>query len=139
MPTLNWIALLAITHRFKFTEAEARARREVFESTGGRTILPVARVSLAEEHAVPTSFIIPALEDIVRRAEPLDEKEVVKLSSEMVARIGVAREKYVRESSRAFASKNWLKQVAHNIVESVWYADKPVPDGVGAGSRAERR
>jgi hypothetical protein len=139
MPIVNWVALLAITHRFKFTEAEARARREVFESTGGRIIPPVVRVSLAEKHAVPTSFIIPTLEDIVRRPEPLDEKEVVNLSSEMVARIGVAREKYVRESSRAFASKNWLKQVAHNIVESVWYAEKPVPEGAGTASRAERR
>jgi hypothetical protein len=31
MPIANWIALLAITHRFKFTEAEFRARREVFK------------------------------------------------------------------------------------------------------------
>jgi hypothetical protein len=120
MPISRWIALLAITHRFKFKEAEVRARREVFEGTSSRRLSPVRRISLSEKHAVPVSFIIPALEDLVRRPEPLTEKEVVDLSGEMVARIGDAREKYVRQSSRMFTSESWLKRVAHDIVMSVW-------------------
>jgi hypothetical protein len=138
MPIARWIALLAITHRFKFTEAEVRARREVFEGSGSRRLAPVNRISLAEKHAVPVSFIIPALEDLVRRPEPLTEKEVGDLSGEMVARIGVAREKYVRESSRMFASETWLKRVAHDIVMSVWCAEEAasVEASASADSRA---
>lgn len=120
MPIESWAALLAITDRFKFTGIEARVRREVFEGTGSRILSPVKHISLAEKHAVPISFIIPALEDVVRHPEPLDEKEVVNLSGEMVSRIGVARERYVRESLRMFASETWLKRVAHDIVKSVW-------------------
>ena len=131
MPITNWVALLSITHRYKFTEAELRARREVFEGTDSSNLGPVKKICLAKVHSVPIRFIIPALEDLVQRPKPLDEEEIVNLPSKMVARIGVAREKYVRESSRAFASKNWLKQVAHNTVKSVWKI-KPkdeVPDG----------
>jgi hypothetical protein len=131
MPITNWVALLSITHRYKFTEAELRARREVFEGTDSSILGPVKKICLAKVHSVPIRFIIPALEDLVQRPKPLDEEEIVNLPSKMVARIGVAREKYVRESSRAFASKNWLKQVAHNTVKSVWKI-KPkdeVPDG----------
>ena len=130
MPIENWVALLAITHRFKFSDAEARARREVFEGTGSRILSPVKHIFLAEKHAVPMSFVLPALEDIVRHAEPLDEKEVGNLSGEMVARIGVARERYVRQSVRMFASEAWLKRVAHDIVKSVWHAEIAVSDGV---------
>jgi hypothetical protein len=117
MPMANWIALLAITHRFKFAEAELRARREVFE---GSVLRPVGQIALAEKHSVPMSFIVPALEDLVRRPEFLNEEEIVHLSGEMVARLNVAREKYVRESSRMFASETWLKRAAHDIVMSVW-------------------
>jgi len=90
----------------------------------------VKHISLAEKHAVPISFILPALEDIVRHPEPLDEKEVGNLSGETVARIGVARERYVRESVRMFASEAWLKRVAHDIVKSVWHAEIAASDGV---------
>jgi hypothetical protein len=127
MPIMRWVALLAITNRFKFTEVEFRARREIFEGTGSRVICPVSRVFLAEKHAVPTKFIIPALEDLVRRTEPLQEMEVVNLSSETVARIGVAREKYVRESSRMLASEAWLERVVHDIVKSVWCIKEAPP------------
>jgi len=58
----------------------------------------VKRISLAKRHSVQLSYIIPALEDLVRRPEPLNEIEVLKLFGEMVTRIGVAREIYVRES-----------------------------------------
>lgn len=128
MPIANWVALLAIAHRFEFTDAEARARREVFEGTVGSNLSPMKKVALAEKHVVPISFIIPALEALVRRSKPLDKREIDSLSGEMVARLGVAREKYVRESSRMFASETWLKRVAHDIVESVWNAKKPASD-----------
>lgn len=114
----KWVALLAIAHRFRFTEAENRARREVFERS--ISLDPVAKISLAEKHSVPTTFIIPTLEDLVRRPEPLLEKEIEYLSGEMVSRLGVAREKYVRQSSRMFASVTWLKRVAHDIVKQLW-------------------
>jgi hypothetical protein len=39
------------------------------------------------------------------------------LSGGMVARLGSARERYLRESSRMFASEKWLKRVAHDIVK----------------------
>jgi hypothetical protein len=137
MPIARWIALLAITHRFKFTEVEVHARREVFEGTFSHCLSPVCRISLSEKYAVPVSFIIPALEDLVRRPVPLSEMEVVDLSHEMVARIGVAREKYVRESSRMFASENWLKRVAHDIVMSVWCKEEAA--SVGASASADSR
>jgi hypothetical protein len=120
MPIEKWVALLAITHRFKFAEVESRARREVFQGTGSLVLDPVNQVALAEKYTVPISFIIPALEALVRRTEPLQDKEAVDFSSEMVARIGIAREKYVRASSRMFASETWLKRVAHDTVRSVW-------------------
>jgi hypothetical protein len=128
MPIAKWVALLAIAHRFKFAEVEFRARREVFQGTGTYLLDPVTQVSLAEKHAVPTLFIVPALEDLVRRPEPLQEKEVGNLSGEMVSRIGVARERYVRESSRMFASEAWLKRIGHDIVTSVWCIE-PAPSG----------
>lgn len=118
MPIGKWVALLAITHRFRFTEAENRARREVFERS--ISLDPVAKISLAEKHSVPTTFIIPTLEELVRRPEPLLEKEIAYLSGEMVSRLGVAREKYVRQSSRMSASVTWLKRVAHDIVKQLW-------------------
>ena len=118
MPIAKWVALLAITHRFRFTEAEYRARREVFERSISLDL--VTRISLAEKHSVPTTFIIPALEDLVRRPEPLFEREIANLSGELVARLGVARERYLRESSRMLASEKWLKRVTHNIVKQLW-------------------
>lgn len=129
MVIANWVALLAIAHRFKFTDAEARARREVFEGKDSSLLSSVKKISLAEKHAVPISFIIPALEALVRRPKPLDKREIGKLSGEMVARLGVARERFVRESSRMFANEIWLDGVAHDIVQSVWCAEKPASDG----------
>ena len=120
MPIGKWVALLAITHRFRFIEAEYRAQREVFERSSSLDPGPVTRISLAEKHTVPTTFIVPALEDLVRRPEPLLEREIADLSGEMVARLGSARERYLRESSRMFASEKWLKQVAHDIVKQLW-------------------
>jgi hypothetical protein len=141
MPIARWIDLLSITHRFKFTEAEVRARREVFGNTGSNHLSPVHRITLSEKHAVPVGFIIPALEDLVRRPEPLTEKEIVGLSGEMVARIVIVREKYVRQSSRMFATENWLKRVAlelaHDIVMSVWSNEEVA--SVGASSSADSR
>lgn len=122
MPIAKWVALLAITHRFRFTEAEYRARREVFERSISLDL--VTRISLAEKHSVPTTFIVPALEDLIRRPEPLLEREIANLSGEMVARLGVARERYLRQSSRAFTSEKWLKRVAHDIVEQLWSAEE---------------
>ena len=114
----KWVALLAITHRFRFTEAEYRARREVFERSISLDL--VTQISLAEKHSVPTTFIVPALEDLIRRPESLLEQEIANLSGEMVARLGVARERYLRQSSRAFATDKWLKRVAHDIVKDLW-------------------
>jgi hypothetical protein len=114
----EWVALLAITHRFKFAAAEWRAQREIFEHS--IALDPITRISLAENHSVPTAFIVPALEDLVRRPGPLPVREIANLSGEMVARLGVAREKYLRESSRMFASGTWLKRVAHDIVRQLW-------------------
>jgi hypothetical protein len=118
IPIGKWVALLAITHRFGFTEAEYRARQEVFERSISLDL--VTRISLAEKYSVPTTFIIPALEDLVRRPQSLLETEIANLSGEMVARLGVARERYLRESSRVFASEKWLKRVAHDIVNQLW-------------------
>ncbi|KAI0251876.1 hypothetical protein BJV78DRAFT_1282111 [Lactifluus subvellereus] len=118
MDTKNWVALLAIAHRFKFTDAEFRARREVFQRNP--PLDPVKQISIAEKYSVPISFLVPALEDLVRRQEPLLRTELVQMSSEMVARLGVAREKYVRESSKMFAGEGGLKRAASNIVRSVW-------------------
>ena len=118
MPVSDWVALLAIAHRFKFTDAEFRARREVFQRTP--PLDPVRQITIAEKCSVPTSFIVPALEDLVQRQEPLREIELAAMSSEMAARLGVARERYVRESSRAFSNDKWLQRVANDIVRSVW-------------------
>jgi hypothetical protein len=115
MSILNWVALLSTAHRFKFTDAESRARREVFQR--GHSLDPVKRLFLAEKHTVPISFIIPALEELVRRPQPLQKTELSNLSREMIARLCTARERYVRESSKIFASEPWLKQVASNIVK----------------------
>jgi len=122
MPIEKWVALLAITHRFRFTEVEYRARQEVFERSF--SLDPVTRISLAEKHSVPTTFIIPALEELVRRPEPLLERDIADLSGDMVARLGVAREKYLRQSSRMFASETWLKRVAHKIVKKLWHPEE---------------
>jgi hypothetical protein len=123
MPVPNWVALLSIAHRFKFTDAESRARREVFQ----RSCPPldsVKQICLAEKHSVPIKFIVPALEDLVGRTQPLREEELKSMSREMIARLGTAREKYVREASRMFASESWLKKVASDIVKSVWPDEK---------------
>lgn len=122
MSISNWVALLSIAHRFKVTDAESRARREVFQRSP--SLDPVKRLFLAEKHSVPISFIIPALEDLVRRPQPLQKKELGNLSREMIARLCTARERYVRESSRMFVSEPWLKQVASNIVKSLWPNEK---------------
>ena len=114
----KWVALLSITHRFRFTEAEYRARREIFERS--TSLDPVERISLAEKHSVPTTFILPALEDLIRRPGPLLEREIADLSGEMVARLGVGREKYLRQSSKMFASEKWLKRVARDVVKQLW-------------------
>ena len=74
MPVGKWVALLANAHRFRFTEAEYRARREVFERS--ITLDPVARISLAEKYSVPTTFVVPALEELVRRPQPLLERRL---------------------------------------------------------------
>jgi hypothetical protein len=118
MPTANWVALLAIAHRFKFTDVECRARREVFQRSP--SLDPVRRIIIAEKYLVPIRFIVPALEDLIRRREPLLVTELTNMSSEMIARLGVAREKYVRESSRIFVSEAELKRATSDIVKSVW-------------------
>lgn len=115
MPISNWVALLSIAHQFQFTDAESRARREVFHHS---PLDPVKQIFLAEQLSVPISFVMPALEDLVRRRKPLQKTELTNLSREMISRLCKAREKYVRESSRMFASESWLKQVASNIVKS---------------------
>ena len=120
MPISNWVALLSIAHQFQFIDAESRARREVFQHS---PLDPVEQISLAEQLSVPISFVVPALEDLVRRRKPLQKEELTKLSREMIGRLCKAREKYVRESSRMFASESWLKQVASNIVKSVWHTE----------------
>jgi len=122
MPVLNWMALLSIAHQFKFADAESRARREVFQRNP--PLESVLQIYLAEKHSVPIKFIIPALENFVRRSEPLQEKELRGLSRETIARLGTARENYVREASRMFVTEPWLKQVASNIVESLWPDEK---------------
>jgi hypothetical protein len=118
MPIANWVALLAIAHRFKFTDAEFRARREVFQRTP--PLDPMRQITIAEKCSVPISFIDPVLEDLIRRQEPLREIELLAVSTEMAARLGVARERYVRESSRMLANEKWLQRVASDIVKSVW-------------------
>lgn len=118
MPVGKWVALLAIAHRFRFIEAEYRARREVFERS--ISLDAVSRISLAEKYCVPTTFVVPALEELVRRPQPLLEREIAHMSGEMVARLGVSRERYLRQSSRMFASETWLKRVAHDIVKQLW-------------------
>jgi hypothetical protein len=121
MPTANWIALLAIAHRFKFADAECRARREVFQRSP--SLDSVRKIIIAEKYSVPTTFIVPALEELIRRQEPLLEKELVDMSSEMIAHLGAAREKYVRESSRFFVSEKDLKRAATDIVKSEWLTE----------------
>jgi hypothetical protein len=123
MPVSNWVALLSIAHRFKFTDAESRARREVFQRSPP-LLDSVMHISLAEKHSVPIKLIVPALEDLVRRSQPLQENELRDLSREMTARLCTAREKYVHEATRMFASESWLKQVASNIVKSLWPDEK---------------
>ena len=118
MPVGKWVALLAIAHRFRFIEAEYRARREVFERS--ISLDAVSRISLAEKHSVPTTFVVPALEELVRRPQPLLEREIAHMSSEMVARLSVSRERYLRQSSRMFASETRLKRVARDIVKQLW-------------------
>lgn len=118
MSISNWVALLSIAHRFKVTDAESRARREVFQRSP--SLDPVKRLFLAEKHSVPISFIIPALEDLVRRPRPLQKQELENLPRRMITRLCAARERYVRESSRMFVSEPWLKQVASKIVKSLW-------------------
>jgi len=88
------------------------------------------RISLAEKHSVPLSYIIPALEDP-------QSPDVVDLSGEMVARIGVARERHMRESSKMFASEPWLKRVAHDIMKTVWYGEEPLLELAPAPVRVE--
>ncbi|KAF8491835.1 hypothetical protein F5888DRAFT_1807112 [Russula emetica] len=122
MPIGKWVALLAIAHRFRFIEAEYRAQREVFDRSISLDL--VTRISLAEKHSVPTTFIVSTLEDLVRRPEPLLKRDIANLSGEMVARLGVARERYLRQSSRMFASQPWLKRVAHDIVKQLWPTDE---------------
>jgi hypothetical protein len=118
MPVANWVALLSIAHRFEFTDVESRARREVFQRSP--PLDSVKQISLAEKNSVPISFIIPALEDVVRRSQPLEKKELANLSGEMISRLWTAREEYLRESSKMFASEHWLQQVACNIVKTTW-------------------
>jgi hypothetical protein len=118
MTVSYWIALLSIAHRFKFTDAESRARRKVFQRSP--PLDPVDQILLAEKHSVPIGFIIPALQGVVRRSQPLEKKELANLSRGMISRLWAAREEYVRQSSRAFASERWLQQVASNIVKSSW-------------------
>lgn len=104
MPVGKWVAPLAIACRFRSTEAEYRARREIFERS--ISLDPATRISLAEKYSVPTTFIVPTLAYLVRRPEPLLEREIVDLSGEMVARLGVARERCLRQSSWMFAEAN---------------------------------
>jgi hypothetical protein len=122
MPISNWVALLSIAHRFKFTDAESRARREVFQRSP--PLDPVDQIFLVEKHSVPISFIIPALQDVVRRSQPLEKKELSNLSREMISRLWTAREEYVREASKICASERWLQQVAGNIVKATWPNEK---------------
>jgi len=83
MPISNWVALLSIAHRFKFTDAESRAQRDVFQHSP--PLDPVKQIFLAEKHSVPISFVVPVLEDFVRRAQPLQKKELTNLFREMIA------------------------------------------------------
>ena len=83
------MALLSIAHRFKFTDIESRARRDVLRCS---PLDLVKHRFLAEQLSVPTSFIVPALEDLVRRRKPLQQKELTNLSREMIARLCKARE-----------------------------------------------
>ena len=73
MPILNWVALLSIAHRFKFTDAESPARREVFQHS---SLDPVMQIFLAEQLSVPINFIVPALEDLVRPRKPLQKRSL---------------------------------------------------------------
>ena len=108
MPIWKWVTLLTIALRFRFTEAECRARRDVFERS--TSLDPVTLISLAGKYSVSTTFIVRNLEHLVRRKQPLLEREIVELSGEVIARLGVAREKYLRRSSRVFTSEErWLR------------------------------
>jgi len=103
MPVSNWVALLSIAHRFKFADAKSHVQREV--SQRSPPLDSVKQISLAEKHSVPIKFIIPALEVLVRRPQPLQEKELRNLSCEMIAHLCTARERYVHEASRMFVSE----------------------------------
>ena len=118
MPVGKWVALLAIAHRFRFIEAEYRARREVFERS--ISLDAVSRISLAEKYSVPTTFVVPALEELVRRPQPLLEREIAHMSSEMCCASLCFEGEIFAQSSRLFASETWLKRVARDIVKQLW-------------------
>jgi len=123
MPISNWVALLSIAHRFKFTDAESRTQREVFQHSP--PLDPVKQIFLAEKHSVPISFVVPVLEDFVRRAQPLQKKELTNLSLRDDCAVCKVRETYSRASlvlaDVCLRAEPWFKQVARNIVKSVWH------------------
>ena len=69
-----------------------------------------------------------ALEDLVRRPQPLQQNEVTDLSCATIARPGRVREKYVplREPFMMFASESesWPRYIGSNIVKSVRHTEK---------------
>ncbi|KAI0317373.1 hypothetical protein OF83DRAFT_148158 [Amylostereum chailletii] len=89
----QWVALLAISTRYKFNNIKPRAIKEVYVLQKP-SFDPITQLELAERHGVKCHFLIPALRTLVTRTDCLTKAEISRLSSERVAYIMQARESY---------------------------------------------
>ncbi|KAI0049492.1 hypothetical protein FA95DRAFT_1604310 [Auriscalpium vulgare] len=116
MSSEQWIALLTVSHKYHFTDAEKRATHEVYSYDP--PLEPVIQIRIAEQHKVAAKFFVPALKLLVARAHPLRQGEVAQISNTMVAKIVEARELYLRKTAGVFGSSG--NSTADSVVRQVW-------------------
>ncbi|KAI0078035.1 hypothetical protein K474DRAFT_1706761 [Panus rudis PR-1116 ss-1] len=99
----DWISLLSISTRYIFTKIRDLA---VLRISTQSAVTPIQKITLAHQFDIP-QWIPPALVDLCKRQEPIDDEEAECLGIRTVVKIAQARElardrRYVTWTPRAY-------------------------------------
>ncbi|KAH7912424.1 hypothetical protein BJ138DRAFT_1004506 [Hygrophoropsis aurantiaca] len=83
----EWKAVLKLSHRWGFKSA----RKQAIESLGAMKVDPVDKLSLSEKYDVD-EWLLPALEKLANRREPIGVKDAEKLGVTLALKVAALRE-----------------------------------------------
>ncbi|EIN06752.1 hypothetical protein PUNSTDRAFT_25128, partial [Punctularia strigosozonata HHB-11173 SS5] len=85
----EWVSVLKLSTMWQFAEIRARAVREL----SAIAIDAVRKVVLAKKFSVD-QWLLPALNEIARRAKPIDVEDIEKLGLEYALKLAEVRESF---------------------------------------------